>query len=200
MSFVARRIARPPEHEPWPVKLVYRAGDLEPLRELAAYAQAARQTADGIVESAHRRAEELEARSAHEAAHRLSHADAALLKRAISLEAAYRARCDALVARLEVVLDTALENALRGIAVRVPAAQRVGIVAEALRRQLQPGPAARLHLAAGDAHACRAAALTLPWPVEVDENLSTGTCRLSLQDAEWVLAFDALIEGYAINR
>jgi flagellar biosynthesis/type III secretory pathway protein FliH len=200
MSFVSRRIARPPGSDPWPDKPVYRADEIGQLRELADYVDAARRTADAVVERAHRAAAALEERFAQEQALRVRRADAALLSRAIALEAAYRARRDALFARLEGVLDAALETALRRIAAEIPAVRRIVIVAEELRRQIEPGPQAQLYLSVADEAACRAVDLVLPWPFRVDETLSPGTCRLSSEEGEWVLAFDAFIETCAPAR
>ncbi len=200
MSFVSRRIARPPGIDAWPDRPVYRADEIGQLRELADYVEAARRTADAAVERALRAAAALEERFAHEQALRQRHADEALLSRAVALEAAYRAGRAALLARLEGVLDGALATALRRIAAEIPAARRVGIVADELRRQIEPGPQAHLHLSATDEAACRAESVKLPWALRVDETLPPGTCRLSSEAGEWVLAFDAFVEICAPPR
>jgi flagellar biosynthesis/type III secretory pathway protein FliH len=200
MSFVSRRIARPPGIDAWPDRPIYRADEIGQLHELADYMNAARRTADAVVERAHRAAAALEERFAHEQALRQRHADAALLRRAVALEAAYRAGRDALLARLEGVLDGALETALRRIAAEIPAVRRIGIVADELRRQIEPGPQAHLHLSVADEAVCRAEGVELPWALRVDETLAPGTCRLSSEAGEWVLAFDAFIETCATAR
>jgi flagellar biosynthesis/type III secretory pathway protein FliH len=197
MSFVSRRIGRPFGEEGMPVKLVYRAEEIGHLRELAAYANAARRTADAVVEEARRAGAELEERFAREEAVRRCQADAALLSRAVALEAAYRARREALIERLEGGLDAALEGALRRIAVEIPAAQRIGIVADELRRRIEPGQAAQLYLSVADEALCRAANVPLPWPLSIDETLAPGTCRLSAEDGEWVLDFDTFVKRFA---
>jgi hypothetical protein len=194
MSFVRRRIAAAPEQDAWPSRVVYRAEELGQVQEVAAYADAARRAADGILEHARQAACALEARSARERDMRCRRADTALLSRAVALEAAFRAQRDALFDGMERVLDAALDGALRRIASPIPAAERIRIVADELRRQVEPGPAAELHLAASDAAACRSAGLGLPWPVQVDESLPRGTCRLSVARLEWTLAFEVLIE------
>lgn len=195
MAFVARRISCPPGVDTWPMKLIYRADEVAKFRELAAYADAAKQAADAVLERAHRTAAELEARGARDEALRRRRADAALLARAGVLEAAYRASREALLARLEAVLDAALEAALRRIALRVPDEQRIAVVVDELRRQLHAEPGGRLHMSADDEATCRAAGLAFPWPVQVDETLAAGTCRLSSGGGEWVLAFGALVES-----
>jgi HrpE/YscL/FliH and V-type ATPase subunit E len=194
MSFVRRKIAGPSDQNAWPSRVVYRADELAQLREVAAYADAARRAADGVLEHARQAAREREARSARERDARHRRADAALLSRAVALEAAFRAQRDALRNRMERVLDAALQGALRRIASDIPAAERIRIVADELRRQVEPGPTAELHVAATDAAACRSAGLELPWPVQVDESLPPGICRLSVARVEWTLAFEMLIE------
>jgi flagellar biosynthesis/type III secretory pathway protein FliH len=200
MNFVSRRIVRPPGIDTWPDRPVYRADEIGQLRELADYVDAARRTADAAVERAHQAADALDVRFAHEQALRRRHADAALLRRAVALEAAYRATRDAMLARLEDVLDGALETSLRRIAAEIPAVRRIEIVAQELRRQIEPGPQARLHLSVADEAACRAAGVELPWALAVDETLLPGTCRLISEAGEWVLAFDAFIETRASGR
>ncbi|WP_018438976.1 HrpE/YscL family type III secretion apparatus protein [Trinickia symbiotica] len=195
MTFVARRISRPPGVDAWPVQLIYRASEVAQLHELAAYVEAARLTADAVVERAHCTAAEHEARILRDEARHRRDSDAAFLRRAVALEAAYRSCREALLARLEPVLDAALEAALQRIAVRMPADQRVAIVVDELRKQIDPGPAAQLHLSAGDEAATRAMGLAFPWPIEVDEALAAGACRLSSGEGEWLLSFDALIES-----
>jgi HrpE/YscL/FliH and V-type ATPase subunit E len=200
MSFVSRRIARPPGIDAWPDRPIYRADEIAQLRELADYVDAARRTADAVVERAHRAAGALDERFANERALRQRHADAALLRRAVALEAAYRTGRDALLVRLEGVLDGALETALRRIGAEIPAGRRIGIVAEELRRQVEPGPQAHLHLSVADEAACRAEGVELPWALQVDETLAPGICRLSSEAGEWILAFDAFIETCTTAR
>jgi flagellar biosynthesis/type III secretory pathway protein FliH len=200
MSFVSRRIARPPGIDAWPDRAIYHADEIGQLHELADYVDAARRTADAAVECAQRAAAALEERVAHEQALRQRHADEALLRRAIALEAVYRAGRTALLARLEGVLDGALETALRRIGAEMPTARRIGVIADELRRQIEPGPLARLHVSVADEAACRAESVELPWALRVDETLPPGTCRLSSDAGEWVLAFDAFIETCATAR
>jgi type III secretion protein L len=147
-----------------------------------------------MVEHAQQAACALDARSARERDTCRRRADRALLSRAAALEAAFRAQRDALFDRMERVLDAALQGALRRIASGVPAAERIRILADELHRQVEPGPAAELHVAAVDDAACRSAGLKLPWPVKIDASLPPGTCRLSVARLEWTLAFEMLIE------
>jgi hypothetical protein len=200
MSFVSRRIARPPGLDAWPDRPIYRADEIGQLCELVDYVDAARRTADVVARQAREAAAALEERCAHEQTLRHRDADAALLRRAIALEAAYRAGRDALLARLEGVLDGALEAALRRVGAEIPAVRRIGIVAEALRGQIEPGPQAHLHLSVADEAACRAEGIELPWALRVEETLPAGTCRLSSEAGEWILAFDAFIKTCASPR
>jgi HrpE/YscL/FliH and V-type ATPase subunit E len=195
MSFIARRITPLSDCEALPAKLVYRGDEIEQLEDAAAQIENARQKAQNIIDAAQRMAMAHESRFAREHELRLRAADAALLARATALEKCSRHRCEALSGSIEAALDAALSAALKRIALTLPAAERVRIAHEELRRQIGSQPAARLLLCAADEAACAQAAMALPWPVEIDETLRPGECRLVSGDGEWVLAFDAFVES-----
>lgn len=195
MTFIARRIAVSPAGQAWPVKIVYRRHEVDALRDVAAYAVAARRAADTLLNRAREEAQVRDTDSAHARAERERRADAALLKRAVALEARYRACRAALVSRLEEVLDATLSAALDRIALTVPPDERVRIVAAMLREQIEAPPSACLLIAPQDAAVCEKAGMALPWTWHADETVAPGSCRLVLDDGAWTLAFGSVMHA-----
>ncbi|CAN7413837.1 hypothetical protein LJR230_002531 [Trinickia sp. LjRoot230] len=184
----------PPADAQPSTKLIYRADELGCLRDAAAYVQAARETANAVLQHARSEAAALDERVVGEYARRLRDADTALLKRAIALESAYRNGRETLVGRLETVLDAALDAALRRLAAALSPAERMRAVVAELERQVGIVPSGCLHLHAADEAALRSNGVALPWVVQVDGSLEPGACRLTVGEAEWTTSFDSILQ------
>ncbi|WP_181885531.1 HrpE/YscL family type III secretion apparatus protein [Trinickia dinghuensis] len=128
-----------------------------------------------------------------EDAARLRDADAAFVTRAAALEEAYRLAQRSLTAQLEVTLDQVLAAALARVGAELPAAQRLRIVCEQLAETIGPVSGARLRIGTAGESSCSAAGIRCPWPIDVDDALAPGSCRLVTECGEWGLEFDALI-------
>ncbi|NRO94431.1 hypothetical protein GWC77_00550 [Paraburkholderia sp. NMBU_R16] len=198
MSFVSRRIATPPEC-PVPItRTVLRRADRDALDVATDYAEAIRREADALVARARDEAAVLQEQTSLECARRRRSADAALLERAIELEAAYRTCRDALVARLETTLDAALAVAIKRLAATLPPTQRVKICAQALRECAGTEAAGCLFVSPDDAMALGddAASIGLPWAVKADVSLAQGHCRLEVGGGAWEIEWDSIIERF----
>jgi flagellar biosynthesis/type III secretory pathway protein FliH len=198
MSFVSRRIAIPPEC-PVPItRTVLRRADRDALGEAIDYAKVVRREADALIERARDEAAALHGQTSLECGRRRRSADAALLERAIELEAAYRACRDALAARLETTLDAALAVAIRRLAATLPPAQRIQICAQALRECAGTEATGCLFVNPDDAMALGddAASIGLPWAVQADASLPRGHCRLEVGNGAWEIEWESIIERF----
>ncbi len=201
MSFVSRHIAAPPGC-PVPItRAVLRRADRDELGDATDYARAARREADALVARARDQAASLVEQTSLDCAKRLSDADAALLARAIELEAAYRACRDTLTERLETTLDAALDAAITGLAATLPLAQRMRVCAQALRECAGTGAAGCLFLSSGDIAALEGTSgIALPWPVKPDASLTPGHCRLEVEGGAWEIKWESIVERLLDRR
>jgi flagellar biosynthesis/type III secretory pathway protein FliH len=198
MSFVSRRIATPPEC-PVPItRTVLRRADRDALGEATDYAKAVRREADALIARARDEAAALHEQTSLECRRRRRSADAALLERAIELEAAYRTCRDALAARLETTLDAALAVAIKRLAATLPPAQRMKICADALRECAGTGATGRLFVSPDDAMALGddTASIGLPWAVQPDASLPRGHCRLEVGSGAWQIEWASIVERF----
>lgn len=195
MSFASRSIAGP-LGGPLPItKIVLHRADRDALDEASDYAQTVRRDADALIARAREQAASLVAQTSLECAERLRTADAALLGRAIELEARYRHCRDAFAERLETTLDAALGVAIKALAATVSPAQRMRICTQALRDCLGTGTAGCLFISADDATALDGAAdIALPWAVRADASLAPGTCRLEVEGGAWEIKWELIVE------
>lgn len=192
MSFTARRVfvGRELTHaEDFPI---YRAPDVARWHEIEAAMSRARRMASTIVKDSRRIEKVRAARAAARRRARELDADRSFVERAAALEEAYRLAQRALIGAFEATLDQVLAGALTQIGIELPAAQRLRIVCERLNEAAGPIPAARLSLCAADESIYRAAGLRSPWPVQIDETLQLGECRLATEHGYWAIAFDSL--------
>ncbi|MGG1944056.1 HrpE/YscL family type III secretion apparatus protein [Trinickia sp. NRRL B-1857] len=192
MSFTARRILVGGEQIDRADFPVHRAKDIARWRDIEAVISRARRTAFSIVKDS-RRIEKV--RTARSAARRLAlerDADRSFVERAAALEDAYRLARRALIDDFEATLDQVLAGALTRIGAELPAAQRLRIVCDRLNEAAGPMPAASLCLCAADESIYRAVGGRYPWPVQIDDTLQPGQCRLATEHGHWEIAFDAL--------
>lgn len=197
MSFISRRIAAPPGCPVPLARTVLRREDRDAFGDATDYAQAVRSAADTLVAQVRDKAASLDEQTSREYAKRLRTADAALVERAVELEAAYRASRDALTARLETTLDAALEAALTSLAATLPPAERMRICAHALSRCAGAGSAGCLYVSPADATALGAAAGTaLPWRLLPDAAIAPGACRLSVEDGAWEIKWESIVQRF----
>jgi flagellar biosynthesis/type III secretory pathway protein FliH len=192
MSFTARRVfvgGELTDAEDFPV---YRARDVARWREIEAAMSRARHVAAAIVKDSRRVEKVRGARTAARRRARELDADRAFVERAAALEAAYRLAQHALIREFEATLDQVLADALTQIGAELPAAQRLRIVCERLAEAAGPVPAARLCLCAADESIYRAVGIRSPWPVQIDETLPLGECRLTTEHGYWSVTFDSL--------
>lgn len=193
----ARRISIGDALDAMPSNLVLRGDDAANARNVAALVERARRIASSIVKNARKTARAGELRSAAARRVRETQAEQAFAARALALDEAYRLAQASLMARMEEALDQVLAAALRRIGAQLPAEQRLRIVCEELAKAAGDTPAARLQLCHVDESIYRRAGIRAPWPIDVDDALAPGQCRLVANDGEWVLGFDALIVSLA---
>jgi hypothetical protein len=191
MSFTARRFFVGAEQTVADDDAVYRAQDVAKWRDLESIMSRARRMASSIVKES-RRIENV--RGARSAARRRAidrEADRSFVERAAALEEAYRLAQRALIGEFEAMLDQVLAGTLTQIGAELPAAQRLRIVCERLNEAVGPMPAARLCLCAADESIYRSVGIRCPWPVQIDETLQPGECRLTTEHGHWAIAFEA---------
>ncbi len=197
MSFTARRISIEHGEDAMRGDLVYRREDVAQLRDIATLIDRARGAASSIVKDARRKAKRHAVRSAAVRRARERDADRAFIARAIALEEAYRLAQISLTGQLEATLDCVLAAALARIGIELPAEQRLRVLCEQLVKVAGPMAAARLRMGPADASLYRAADIRVEWPLQIDDALMPGDCRLTTDHGEWTLEFDALIASLA---
>lgn len=199
MSFIARHIAAPPEC-PVPItSTVLRRAELDALGDAIDYARAVRREADALMARAHEQATALDEQTALERAERSARADAALLERALELEAAYEACRDGWVARLETTLDAAFDAAIKRLGATLPPAQRIRVCAQALRDCVSSASGGCLFVSPEDAAALGGVPdVALPWPIQADASLAPGNCRLEVGGSGWEIKWESIIERFLI--
>lgn len=195
MSFTARRISVEDGQDAMPSPLVYRRKDVGQLRDAATLVERARYRASSIVKMARKTAKMEVVRSAAVRRARERDADRAFISRVAALEEAYRLAQISLTAQLEATLDQVLAAALTRIGVELPAEERLRVVCDQLAKVAGPVGAARLRMCSADASHYRSANLRAEWPLQIDDALTAGDCRLTTDHGEWALAFDAIIES-----
>jgi len=179
------------------MRTVLRRAERDALGDATDYARAARREADALIARARDHAAALNAQTSLECEERLRDADAALLERAIELEAAYSACRDAWIARLEATLDGALDVAITSLAAALSPAQRMQICSQALRGCVSSASAGSLFVSPGDAAALDGVSgIALPWPVHADASLAPGDCRLEVEGGAWEIKWESIIERF----
>lgn len=120
--------------------------------------------------------------------------EARFIEQARVLEAAYQTwRLDwqeAMTARL----DQALEMALQRVALNVDEEERLHCVTHVLAEAAGPVEGARLQLAPADYEKATQHATDWPWPLEQDDSLEPGQCRLKGMDGYWLAEFTDVID------
>lgn len=197
MSFTARRISIEQGENAMLGDLVYRREDVAQLRDIATVVDRARRAAASIVKDARKTAKMRAVRSAAVRRARERDADRAFIARAMALEEAYRLAQLSLTSQLEATLDGVLAAALTRIGIELPAEQRLRVLCEQLAKAAGPMAAARLRMGPKDASVYRAADIRGQWPLQIDDALMPGDCRLTTDHGEWTLEFDALIASLA---
>jgi flagellar biosynthesis/type III secretory pathway protein FliH len=197
MTFTARRILIGEGEDAMRGGLVYRREDVAQMCDVASLINRARRAASSIVKDARKTAKMHAVRSAAMRRARKREADRAFIARATALEEAYRLTQISLTSQMEATLDCVLAAALTRIGIELPAEQRLRVVCEELAKVAGPVEAARLRLCQADASVYRSADIGFEWPLQIDDGLMPGDCRLVTDRGEWSLEFDALLASLA---